>query len=422
MDKETNQKIALFRFSLIAPIINSTFSENSITEYLETICAKKYMVPGLGEKEYTPATLRFWLRDYKTYGFDGLLPKVRCDFGKSRALTKEQKDFIVSLKKENPKYSAKFIYNTMLVKGIAVSDSISLSTVTRFIQKNNLKTKQLEPVDRRAFEMECPNDCWQADTSVGPYLTIDGKRKKTYLIMFIDDCSRLIIHGKFFFEENFVNLEEVLKKSIASRGIPKKIFVDNGAVYHSIQLQMICASLGTILCYAKAYSPESKGKVERAFRTIKDKWMNIMDWNKIASIYELNEMFNSFLELNYNNQIHSSIKMKPMDKFMEYINNIKFINSKETLDNIFLHRVTRKVKNDATISLNSMLFEAPQQYINQNINIRYEATNLEKAYIFDKTEKLIHTIYPVKKVDNSKIKRTSINFSEFKNQEDFNHV
>lgn len=289
------------------------------------------------------------------------------------------------LKKENPKYSAKFIYNTMLVKGIAVSDNISLSTVTRFIKKNNLKTKQLEPIDRRAFEMEYPND-----------------------------CSRLIIYGKFFFEENVVNLEEVLKKSVASRGVPKKIFVDNGAVYHSIQLQMICASLGTILCYAKAYSPESKGKVECSFRTIKDCWMNIMDWNKIASIDELNELFNSFLELNYNNQIHSSIKMKPMDKLMEHINNLRFINSKEILDNIFLHRITRKVKNDATVSLNSMLFEVPQQYINQNINIRYEALNLEKAYIFDKNENLIHTIYPVKKVDNSKIKRSSINYSEVK--------
>ncbi len=418
MDKETREKIGLFRFSLIAPIINGNYSEPSIKDYLESICANKYIVPGFGKKEYAPATIKGWLLNYKKFGFDGLLPKIRSDFGKSRTLSRKQKEFIIDMKNENYKFSAKHIYNAMLVNGIAKAESLSLATVTRFISNNNLKAKQLDPVERRAFEMANPNDCWQSDVSVGPYLYIDGKKKKTYLVMFLDDCSRLVIHGEFYFEENLINLESVLKKAIAKRGIPKKIFVDNGSIYHSHQLNMICASLGTVLSYAKAYSPESKGKIERSFRTIKDRWMNIINWDKITSIEELNSMFNEFIEHEYNNHLHSAISMKPLDRFMSNVDNLKFIASKEKLDKIFLHRVTRKVKKDATISLNSIIFEVPQIFIGQKIHIRFEATSTEKAYIFDEHQNLLHTIFPVNKIDNSKIIRKQyIDFSNLENKE-----
>ena len=69
-----------------------------------------------------------------------------------------------------------------VIFNIIVDTEVSLSTVTRFISKNNLKFRN-SSTERKAFELENPNDCWQADTSVGPYLIIDGKKKKTVLIM-----------------------------------------------------------------------------------------------------------------------------------------------------------------------------------------------------------------------------------------------
>lgn len=181
---------------------------------------------------------------------------------------------------------------------------------------------------------------------------------------------------------------------------------------------MICASLGTVLSFARAYSPESKGKIERCFRTIKDRWMNIIDWNKISSLEELNVMFNQFVENEYNNHTHSSISMNPIDKFLSNIDNITFINSREKLDRIFLHRVTRKVQKDATISLNKSIFEVPQEYIGQKINVRFKSKSLEKAYIFDEHENILKTIFPINKIDNSKIKRKQyIDFSNLENQE-----
>lgn len=105
------------------------------------------------------------------------MPKSRSDIGNSRVLTKKQKDYIISRKEENSRLTAKHIYNEMLVSNIIVDTEVSLSTVTRFISKNNLKFRN-SSTERKAFELENPNDCWQADTSVGPYLIIDGKKKK----------------------------------------------------------------------------------------------------------------------------------------------------------------------------------------------------------------------------------------------------
>jgi transposase InsO family protein len=418
MDQDNKTKVALFRFSLIAPIVNNTFAEDSAKDYLESICARKYDVPGFGQKEYSPATLKDWLSLYRKHGFDGLLPKKRTDAGDSRCLTKEHKDIIIALKHENSRYSAQHIYDSLIAKGTIVAEKVSLSSVTRFIKKNNLKTQQLQPVDRRAFEMEFPNDCWQADTSVGPYLTIDGKKKKTYIILFLDDCSRVIVHAEIFFEENLINLEKVLKKAVAKRGIPKKLFVDNGAVYQSDQLQMVCASLGTVVSYAKIYTPQSKGKVERVFRSIKDRWMHILDWNKISSLEELNSLFTDFVENDYNHHKHSSIDMKPIDKFMQHIDSIRFVKSTEELNRIFLHRASRKVINDATISLNTTIFEVPAKYIGEKILVRYEAFSMAKAYIFNDRGTQLETIFPVRKVDNSKVKRAStMDYPSLQNKE-----
>ena len=59
-----------------------------------------------------------------------------------------------------------------------------------------------------------------------------------------------------------------------------------------------------------------KGKVERAFRTVKDKFFNTIDWNSIADIEQAQEMYTEFVNKEYNNKIHSSIEMTPKERFM----------------------------------------------------------------------------------------------------------
>jgi hypothetical protein len=62
-----------------------------------------------------------------------------------------------------------------------------------------------DPVDRRRFEAEFPNDIWQSDVMHCPQVLVDGKKRKSYLIAFLDDHSRLIPHGAFYLSENLVS-------------------------------------------------------------------------------------------------------------------------------------------------------------------------------------------------------------------------
>lgn len=123
------------------------------------------------------------------------------------------------------------------------------------------------------------------------------------------------------------------------------------------------------------------------------------------------------MEQEYNNRLHTAIKMKPIDKFISHIDHIRFVKSKQELDNIFLYRATRKVKNDATISLNNILFEVPMKYVGERLKLRYDPASLDKAYIFSEDDRLLDTIYPVKKVDNSRVRRRQnvkpVDFSPF---------
>ncbi len=415
MDAHIRQEMALFRYSLIAPLLTETFTQKSAKEYLEEVSAKKHKTPQ-GLKEFAPATLKEWLRLYRRHGIDGLYPKIRSDKGKTRKLSEEAKNFIMECKGNCLKRTAKSIYHELIAKGFLNSSYISLSTVQRYLSKVDVPPRE-DIVDRRAFEFEFPNECWQSDISVGPYITVNGRKHKTYMIAILDDASRLIIHCEAFFSENLLALLNVFKKGVAKRGIPKKLFVDNAKVYKSGQMQFICASLGTILCFARVFSPQSKGKIERWFRTLQDQWLNITDWSKFSSIEELNTALFTYVEENYNQKVHSAIKEKPMDKFIRYMDRVRFVESKQMLDYIFLYRVTRTVKNDATISLDNITFEVPLKYVGDKIHVRYDPTSLDKAYVFSEEGKMLDTITQVNKIDNAKIRRNQnvkpVDFSAF---------
>jgi len=411
MQDKNSHELALFRFSLIAPVVNETYDAYSKMQFFRDIASKTHTLPDGKSVKLASSTIKRWFLCYKNAGFDALIPKTRADAGRPRVLDSDCIEKIHSLKEKYPYITGKLLYQKLVEEGYIKVTSTSLSTVLRYIRDNNLKRNQITPIDRRAFEMEFANDCWQSDTSHGPVIKVNGLKRQTYLISFIDDASRLILHGEFFFNDNAVNMQIVFKKAIAKYGVPKKLFVDNGGTYKNDQLHLICASIGTVLIHTKAYSPESKGKIERSFRTIKDNWLNGVDWNDFGSLEQLNTEFNKYLNDKYNNSQHSSLGTTPKNRYLKDVDKIKIMPS-ELLETHFLHRVTRRVNNDATIQLNSKYFEVSQKYIGQRLNIRYLPANADKAFIFSQNNVLIDTIFPLKRVDNSKVRRNSIDYSQ----------
>jgi putative transposase len=410
MNQDEMKEFALFKFSLIAPIVNNTYVAPSQRQYLREIASKTHTLPNGKKVKYTADTIKKWLIRYRKGGFDSLLPKSRSDIGISRVLDSHAMDKIHDIKERFPYITGKLVYQKLIEEGYVKVSQTSMASVLRYIRENNLKGSPYHQEERKAYEMEFANDCWQSDTSHGAIIKVNGQKRQTYLTTIIDDASRIIAHGEFFFHDNAVNMQNVFKKAIAKYGLPKRLFVDNGSPFKNDQLRLICASLGILLIHTSPYSPESKGKVERVFRTIKDNWLNGTDWNEFHSLEALNASFNKYLTENYMNKEYSALQMTPRVRYLQDAGKIKFIPPEE-VEKHFLHRVTRKVHNDATIKLQNIFFEVPQKYIRQKINIRYSPYSLDLAYIFNQENKTSDTIYPLKKVDNSKVKRKTIDYT-----------
>jgi transposase InsO family protein len=410
MDADMQRQTALLRFSIIAPLCNDTYDAPSKEAFCRQLAQKVYTLPNGKTRRFAADTIKNWAIQYKKLGFDALVPKSRNDIGKPRILTEPVIARIYELKEKYPHITGTLVYQKLIEDGFIKQSKVSKSTILRFIKANHLSRAELEPVDRKAFEMEHANDCWQADSSVGPVITVNGRKTATWLISFIDDASRLIAHAEFYFNDNGLNVQLALKKAIYKFGVPKRLYLDNGSSYANNQLQLICASLGIILIHTPPYSPEKKGKIERSFRTLKDTWMNGLDWNQFHSLSSLNHELSEFVNEKYNNRVHSVTKTTPKDRWLADAALVRHL-PQDVIEDSFLHRLDRKVYGDATIRIDTVIFEVPPQYIGHKLSVRYSPGNLDCAYIFNEKNVAAHTIFPLRRVDNSKVRRKTIDYS-----------
>lgn len=379
MTEKDRENIALFRYGLIAPILNGQV--NSQKDYLAEICSKIHQVPYYGPKEFTPKTLSCWLLDYRREGFDGLKPKRRSDRGQSRKLSRELEEHLLALRKEERVLPVSVFYDQLVDKGEILPKEVSYTTVYRLLKKHGMIGKEAaKSPERKRFAYDTVNTLWQGDMSVGPYLIVDGKKLRTFLFAFIDDCSRVVPFAQFFFSEKFDSLKAVFKEALIRRGIPKIVYVDNGKIYRSDTFHIACASLGIALTHTKPYDAASKGKVERFFGTVKTRFFPLLKLKPASSIDELNQRFWQWLEEDYHRKPHSSLDMTPQDMYLSQVSRIRMLDDPASLDPLFLKREYRKVKHDATISVNSVLYEVPPRFIGQRIEVRFDDDNV---YIYE---------------------------------------
>jgi len=412
MNKDEHfQKIALFRYSLIASAVVGTFEAPSLAQHLRNVAAKKHLHPDGRYVDVSFHSLERWFYRYKKLGLQGITPMVRADTGKPRALSESAILKIYELKEKFPYITGKAVYNKLIEAGTINAADTSLATVHRFIKNNDLKHSAVDQQTVKAFEMEFANDCWQADSSWGPVIKIKGKKTQTYLIAFIDDASRIITHWQFYVNDNAVNMQNSFRQGIAKFGVPRMLYADNGDPYDNLQLRLICASLGIALVHSRPKVPKGRGKIERHFRTVKDGWMNCTDWDEFSSLEDIAASFATYLSKECTNAVHSSIQCTPKERFMRDYDKVRHIPA-EQINFHFLHRKECRVYNDATIKLLGTTYETPQQFIGSKIKVRYLPTDKSELFIFSEDGKLLHTIYPVKKVDNSKIKRVSIDYTQ----------
>jgi len=406
---------AQFRFGIIAPVVQNTYPDASVSAYFRRIAATPVKLPEGKEMIYKPGALKSWLQRYREGGFDALIPKEREDVGTSRKLDTAAIAEIHRLADNFSRMNATLAYHKLIEQGFINRSEISVASIQRYFKRNDLKSARVTAIrDRKAFEEEFACQMFQADTCYGPFIKVNGALERTYLIMFLDDKSRLIVGGRYFFNDNAANMQIVFKEAVERYGIPKKLYIDNGSSYKNEQLSLICGSLGVVEIHAPVRDGASKGKIERNFRTLKDRWLYGVDAKSIYSIEDLNEMLFQYVS-SHNTTVHSAINEKPIDSYMRDIDHVRKPFSREWLDECFLNRVTRLVHKDSTISINNGLFDVPMQFIGSRVEVRYIPRDMDTAFIFSENKK-----YPIRstnKVENSKTKRNNTPVIDYSKQE-----
>ncbi|MBV5329678.1 MAG: transposase, partial [Chlorobium sp.] len=229
-------------------------------ELLREKCDRKWVIPGSARSRISRGTILRWVKLYADSGnkLESLYPKRRDDRGEVRVLDDDTCQALIALRRQMPKLTVPVLIKTMHNRHLVTSGTtLNLTTVYRLLHSHNLMAReQPETVDRRKFEAELPNDLWQSDVMHGPHLLQGGKLRKSYLIAFIDDHSRIIPHGQFYHSEALMPFLDAFATALKKRGLPVKLYVDNGSAFRSRHLEYTCASLGISLIHARPYTPQ----------------------------------------------------------------------------------------------------------------------------------------------------------------------
>ena len=260
-DDELRQAVGLFRYGLIADLAHLPPGTPGIGERLREKANHAYTIPGTRRTRVAAETIRDWLALYRGGGFEALYPKARVDRGRPRRLPPDIAELLVGLKTEQPSLSVNALIGAARERG--VDHPLAPSTVHRLLAREGLLDKRPgDPVatDRRRFAFRDAGELWMSDVMHGPKVSDGRKRRKTYLIAFIDDATRVIPFAAFAHSENTTTFLPVFKQAIARRGLPARLFVDNGANFRSQQLALVCAKLSIALIHARPYQPAGKSK------------------------------------------------------------------------------------------------------------------------------------------------------------------
>ena len=262
------------RMSLVQAVIELLQRHWPLSAALEQV-ASAQALPGEGETPpqfVAQRTLEDWYYAFKQGGFEGLKPKPRSDRGKPRRLSAKQQQWILEQVRAFPGVPVKLLYRQWKQADPTLP---ALSAVYRWLEQNDLDAhgrryllRQNIPGPTKAFEAPGVNDLWIVDFSPGPFLALHPKTVATHLCLIIDDHSRLIPYAAYGLAADTQALLGCLKEALRRRGLPRKLYADNGGPFVNHHLRIVCANLGIRLIHSKVGRPWSRGKVERMFRTL----------------------------------------------------------------------------------------------------------------------------------------------------------
>jgi putative transposase len=406
MNDELRKQISLFRFGLISPLVGRKgLSRGEQSACLKRITAQEWDIPGSARSSIACSTVLRWLDIYQRSGcrLESLEPKPRKDRGQARALDAETEAAVVTLRKDNPAVSLPVFFKLARSRGVFPADRIpSKDSLYRLFKRHGLEKDTRLPEDRRKFEAELVNDLWQSDCMHGPRVIQQDKLRKSYLFAVIDDHSRLITDARFYLSENIDCYRDCLVRAFEKRGLPRRLYVDNGSAFRSNNLKYACARLGVALLHSRPYVPQGRGKIERFFLTVRTQVLPLVPPE--CTLEELNRLLSDWLENDYHQRIHAGTGQSPRERYLAQVTLLR--SAPKDLRDYFRSSVRRKVDKDRTVTLSGKLYEAPVGLIGRTVTLLYHEQDPGRIEVFHE-EASAGFLVPLAAHLNSRVRRSS---------------
>lgn len=377
-DGKKAEEIAAKRVQLLSPLLAEGLDVAKTQEIKKQICEQH----GVSER-----TLRRYLAEYRQNGFTGLKPQ-----GKGRPQTEAIPPHLVEqailLRREIPSRSVAQIIQILEWEGKAQPGEIKRSTLQDRLAARGYSSRHMRMytdsgVAARRFQHRHRNQLVHSDIKYGPYLPIGpgGTKKQVFLVTFIDDATRFVLHAAFYPTLDQVIVEDCFRSAIQKYGVPESVYFDNGKQYRTKWMTRTCSKLGIRLLYAKPYSPEATGKVEK-FNQLVDSFLKEAALEKPKTLERLNELFQIWLSECYQNKPHTALenRMSPETAFRSDKQPLRFIET-EVLTNAFLHSEPRKVDKSGCIHFMGKLFEVGLPFIGSTVNVIYDPADIAELSI-----------------------------------------
>jgi putative transposase len=379
MTDDLATRVALTRWQVIAPATDRRLSPTQRGLLLSEIAAEVHRDACGRPVRVTRRTLYRWLAAWSAQGFEGLKPSARRDTGTHR-VDPTVLELAAALRKEAPARSASHIADVIArTRDVAVHPR----TLQRFFAANGLDRARLEGRHQAygRFEAAACGDLWTADAWDGPAVAqLDGRHAQLFSI--IDDHSRLICHGGFYPDVSELSFQSCLRTGIARRGLPRRLYVDNGAAFASGQLKLICARLGVQVIHSRPYRPQGRGKKERFYRTVAEQFAVEIDTAGVPTLAELNRWWTSWVEQVYHHRVHRGTGQTPHDRWIAGAHHVFAAPDAATLAGAFRWTALRTVTKTATVSLHGNHYTVDAALTGYRVELRYDPTDLTRIAVY----------------------------------------
>jgi len=378
---------ALARYQVISPYLAMEPKRGQKRKMLEDLASRSWAGPDGEPFQVAAETIRMWVYRFRQHGLEGLRDKERAQQG-IQALTPQQVELICDLKREVPERSLDRIITIAEGTKLVEPGVLRRSTVHRALRSRGLsarkgRTPDTKDLDR--FEADVPNDLWHSDLLVGPWLPDPdrpGKVRRAYLYAFLDDHSRLLLHGRFSFKGDLPALELVFRRAVQRWGLPRRVYYDNAQVYRSGHMKQIVATLGIHrIVFTRPRRPMGNGKIEALNRLIRSAFIAELKASKITTLDALNEAFVAWADLDYNRKIHGETHMTPLDRWREAADQARYVDD-EMLRQAFLWKENRTPDKTGVFSLLGVRYQVSARLARQRIQVRYDPEALHEVEIW----------------------------------------